>query len=452
MIIRSIVSIFSKTPIRTFVTLYAGVTLLGAILLWLPFSQTSGNPLAFIDALFVSVSGVSTTGLSTVTVATRLNSFGQVILLFLIQFGGIGLIMLIGFFWLTTGKTITLNERKLIATDQNQIRTSQVVRLIRETLQILFIIELIMFVIIGSYLYANNYFDLGESFFQAFFLTISLTANAGFDITGDSLLRYANDYPFQIMAMFLMFVGAVGFWPLVEVKDFIQAKFKRKEFKFSLFAKLLVSMHVILWVVGAILIYAIEAGGALADLTFLESAFASMFMSLTTRNAGFSTIDVSTFSPPTLMMMTALMFVGSSPNSAGGGIRTSTLLLVIGALIAFSQNRKQVIIQKRAIKSATVYKSLLVFIVAITLIIVASFLIMLVEPYGFTEVIFEVTSAFGTTGLSLGITPFLTSVSKTILIAVMFIGRIGIVALLLIFSTQEDTNRIRYPEIDMIVG
>jgi Trk-type K+ transport system membrane component len=121
-------------------------------------------------------------------------------------------------------------------------------------------------------------------------------------------------------------------------------------------------------------------------------------------------------------------------------------------LIAFSQNRKQVIIQKRAIKSATVYKSLLVFIVAITLIIVASFLIMLVEPYGFTEVIFEVTSAFGTTGLSLGITPFLTSVSKTILIAVMFIGRIGIVALLLIFSTQEDTNRIRYPEIDMIVG
>jgi Trk-type K+ transport system membrane component len=153
-----------------------------------------------------------------------------------------------------------------------------------------------------------------------------------------------------------------------------------------------------------------------------------------------------------LMMMTGLMFIGSSPNSAGGGIRTSTLLLIIGALIAFSQNRRQVIVQKRAIKPATVYKSLLVFVVAIALIIVSSFLIMIAEPYGFTEVIFEVTSAFGTTGLSLGITPFLSGFSKAVLIVVMFIGRIGIVALLLIFSTQEDTNRIRYPEIDMIVG
>jgi Trk-type K+ transport system membrane component len=452
MIIRSIVSIFSKTPIRTFVTLYAGVTLLGAILLWLPFSQTNGDPLSFIDALFVSVSGVSTTGLSTVTVATRLNRLGQVILLFLIQFGGIGLIMLIGFFWLTTGKTITLNERKLIATDQNQIRTSQVVRLIRETLQILFLIELIMFGVIAVYLYANNYFNLGDSLFQAFFLTISLTANAGFDITGDSLLRYANDYTFQVMAMFLMFVGAVGFWPLVEFKDFVQAKFQRKPFQFSLFAKLLVSMHMLLWVFGAVVIFAIEAGAALSDLTLFESIVTSFFMSLTTRNAGFSTIDVSTFSPSTLMMMTGLMFIGSSPNSAGGGIRTSTLLLIIGALIAFSQNRRQVIVQKRAIKPATVYKSLLVFVVAIALIIVSSFLIMIAEPYGFTEVIFEVTSAFGTTGLSLGITPFLSGFSKAVLIVVMFIGRIGIVALLLIFSTQEDTNRIRYPEIDMIVG
>jgi Trk-type K+ transport system membrane component len=184
----------------------------------------------------------------------------------------------------------------------------------------------------------------------------------------------------------------------------------------------------------------------------IDAIFTSLFMSLTTRNAGFSTMNVAAFSPATHMMMTALMFIGSSPNSAGGGIRTSTLLLVIGALIAFSQNRKQVIIQKRAIKPETVYKALLVVIVAFALIIVASFLMLIFEPFGFTEVIFEVTSAFGTTGLSLGITSELTSISKIILIVVMFIGRIGIVALLLIFATREDTNRIRYPEIDMIVG
>jgi Trk-type K+ transport system membrane component len=450
--IRSIVNVFSKTPIRTFVTLYAGVTILGAILLYLPFSQPNGNPLSFLDALFLSVSGVSTTGLSTVPIATRLNPLGQIILLFLIQFGGIGLIMLIGFFWLTTGKTITLSERKLIATDQNQIRTSQVVKLIRDVLWILFVVELIVFLIMGIYLYVNSYFPLGESFFQAFFLTVSLTANAGFDITGDSLLRYANDIPFQLMAMFLMFIGAVGFWPLVEVKDFIQAKIKRKPFKFSLFARILVTMHIALWLFGAVMIYGIEAREYFADYATIDAIFTSLFMSLTTRNAGFSTMNVAAFSPATHMMMTALMFIGSSPNSAGGGIRTSTLLLVIGALIAFSQNRKQVIIQKRAIKPETVYKALLVVIVAFALIIVASFLMLIFEPFGFTEVIFEVTSAFGTTGLSLGITSELTSISKIILIVVMFIGRIGIVALLLIFATREDTNRIRYPEIDMIVG
>jgi Trk-type K+ transport system membrane component len=450
--LKKFVQAFSKTPIRTFVTLYAGVTVLGALFLWLPISQQGSNPLSFIDALFISVSGVSTTGLSTVVVAERLNRIGQVILLFLIQFGGIGLIMFIGFIWLTTGKTITLSERKLIATDQNQIRTSQVVRLIRDVLWILFVIEGILFVIMSIYLYAQGYFPLGESIFQAFFLTISLTANAGFDITGDSLFRYLNDYPFQLMAMFLMFVGAVGFWPLIEVKDFIQAKLNKKRFRFSLFTKVLVIMHVALWVFGAVLIYGIDATTYFADKGVLETLFTSLFMSLTTRNAGFSTMDVSQLSHATHLMMSALMFVGSSPNSAGGGIRTSTLILVIGALISFSQNRKQIVLKKKAIKPETVYKSLLVFIVAILVIVTASYLMLLVEPYGFTEIIFEVSSAFGTTGLSLGITADLHAFSKAVLIAVMFIGRIGIVSLLLVFTTSDDMNRIRYPEIDMIVG
>ena len=450
--LKKFVQAFSKTPIRTFVTLYAGVTFLGALFLWLPISQQGSNPLSFIDALFVSVSGVSTTGLSTVVVAERLNRIGQLILLFLIQFGGIGLIMFVGFIWLTTGKTITLSERKLIATDQNQIRTSQVVKLIRDVLLILFVIEGIMFVIISAYLYLQGYFPLGESIFQAFFLTISLTANAGFDITGDSLLRYLNDYPFQLMAMFLMFVGAVGFWPLVEVKDYFSAKMQKKPFQFSLFAKVLVTMHVALWVFGAILIYGIDAATYFADKGALETIFTSLFMSLTTRNAGFSTIDVSQLSPATHLMMSVLMFIGSSPNSAGGGIRTSTLILVIGALLSFSQNRKQIVLQKKAIKPETVYKSLLVFIVAIVVIVTASYLMLLVEPYGFTEIIFEVSSAFGTTGLSLGITADLHVLSKAVLIGVMFIGRIGIVSLLLVFTSSDDMNRIRYPEIDMIVG
>lgn len=443
--------LFAGTYVRGFVTIYALFTLVGALILFLPISQQSGSNLQFVDALFVSVSGMSTTGLSTIVVADVLNRFGQTVLAFIIQFGGIGLVMLIGFFWLATGRNIGYKERQFIVTDQNQVKTSQVVKLIRDVLIVLFSVELIMFVVIATYLSLKGYFPVGESIYQAFFLTISLTANAGFDITGDSLVRYANDYPFQLMAMFLMFVGAVGFWPLVEFKDWLGSK-NKKNFEFSLFTKILVIMHISLWLFGALMFYAMEAENFLVGKSAMESIFYSLFMSLTTRNAGFSTMDVTALSGGVLLLFSGLMFVGSSPNSAGGGIRTSTFLLVIAAFISFSQEKHQVVLAKKGIKQNTVYKSIIVFNFAISLIFVASMLLLIFDNVSFMEAIFEVASAFGTTGLSLGITPHLSVMSKLVIIATMFIGRIGIVALLLIFNEKDNLNKVKYPEIDLIVG
>ena len=448
---KTLKNIFLGTYVRGFVTFYALFTLLGAILLRMPFSLQPGQELSFIDALFVSVSGISTTGLSTVTVANVLSKAGQLILAFIIQFGGFGLIMLLAVFWIATGKNITFRERQFIVTDQNQVKSSKVVKLVRDVIVILFSIELVMIIIMGLYLYFKNYFTLGESFFQSMFLTISMTANAGFDITGDSLVRYSTDYTFQLMAMFLMFTGAVGFWPLVELKDWFTARKNKEKFKFSLFSKILVFMHIGLWIFGAIVVFLIEKDNFLIGASASESIFYSLFKSLTTRNAGFSTMDVGMFRDATLFMFIAFMFIGSSPNSAGGGIRTSTFLVVLATIFSFSKSRDQVVINKKGVRQETVMKAVVVIIVAMFVIIASTFLILIFDNVTLKESLFEVASAFGTTGLSLGITSSINAFSKVVLIATMFIGRIGIVSLLL-FMQSGSRNSFKYPEVDLIVG
>ncbi|QVK20587.1 TrkH family potassium uptake protein [Mycoplasmatota bacterium] len=449
---KKIKNIFLGTYVRGFVTLYALFTFVGAVLLMLPISLKEGQELSFIDALFVSVSGMSTTGLSTVVVADVLTRFGQLILAFIIQFGGIGLIMLLAVFWMFTGKNISYKERQFIVTDQNQVKSSKVVKLVRDVLIILFTIEFVMIIVMGFYLYFRGYFEIGESFFQAFFLTISMTANAGFDITGDSLFRYNADYVFQLMAMFLMFTGAVGFWPLVELKDWFIAKRKKEKFQFSLFSKILVYMHVGLWILGAVIVFLIERGNFFIDLSVIEQTFYSLFMSLTTRNAGFATMDIVNFKDATLLLFIVFMFIGSSPNSAGGGIRTTTFLVVLASIFSFSKSRDQVLLHKKAVKPETVMKSIIVIVVATFVVVTSTFMILAFDNITFKESLFEVASAFGTTGLSLGVTAGLNSFSKFVLIITMFIGRIGIVALLLFMQGHKKAQKIKYPEINLIVG
>lgn len=450
---KAIKNFFFGTYIRGFVSFYALFTFTGAALLKLPVSLLPGQSISWIDAIFVSVSGMSTTGLSTITVATTFSAVGKVILAMILQFGGIGLIMLLAMFWMITGKRITFRERQMIMTDQNQFKMSGAVKLVRNVLIVLFTVELIGFVIMGSYLYFAGYYELQEAFFQAFFLTISMTTNAGFDISGTSLFQYATDFPMQILAMFLMFTGAVGFWPLMEFREWLKAKRNKESYQFSSFTKLLIKLHVGLWIIGAVFVWVAEYDFFVnSGFSLIESTFYGLFMSLTTRNAGFATIDVSLFGTQTKFFFAILMFLGSSPNSAGGGIRTTTLITIILALKAFATGRNQVVWKKRSIKLESVNKAFVVFVGAILLVFTATNLILIADSFTWEEVAFEVASAFGTTGLSLGITSSLSSFSKIVLIATMFIGRVGIVALLMLTKPQTSKNKVQYPEADIIIG
>jgi len=447
--------IFYGTYIRGFVSSYLIFMVIGATLLRLPISLQPGVELVWVDALFTAASALSTTGLSTIVVRDTLTIFGQVVLLLIIQFGGIGLIMMVSLFWLVARKKIGFKQRNMMMTDQNQLSRQGIVRFVKSVLIMIFLVEAVAFVIITSYLYLAGYFPIGEALFQALFLTISLFTNAGFDIApgGDSLQMFRTDYFMQTTAMMLMFLGAVGFWPLSELKEFIVAKWNKETFKFSVFVKTLVILHLSIWLVSALILFGLERTAFLADKGFLEGLYYTLFMSLTTRNAGFSTMEVTQFSGSTHILFVMLMFIGASPNSAGGGIRTTTLLLVIFGIKAYALGDQRVIYKARAIKEETVYKSFVAALVGVAVIMTFFFALSVIEPHHPVELAFEVSSAFGTTGLSLGITPYLNTGGKTVLVAMMFIGRIGVLALLLMFKPdKKGPNEVEYPEMDMIVG
>lgn len=466
---KSLKKVFFGTYVRGFVSFYALFTFTGAFFLWLPISSAPGENVSFIDALFVSVSGMSTTGLSTISVADTLSVFGKVILALILQFGGIGLIMLLAIIWITIGKRISFKERTMIMTDQNQVKMSGVVKLVKNVLFILFSVELIAFIIMGTYLWLSGYFPANQAYAQAAFLTVSMITNAGFDITGDSLFRYNDDYFMQSIAMFLMFVGAVGFWVLVEFKEWLSAFLKKKKYEFSIFVKTIVSMHILLWLFGALFVFIVEYNNTpfilqtykengynpLYDPSQIDFAFRffnSLFMSLTTRNAGFATLEMQDFSGATKMFFSFLMFTGSSPNSAGGGVRTTTFIISLLALYSYSIGRKQVVLKGRAIKQETVLKSFVVILGAMVVVVTSTILLLLTDSHTLEQSFFEVTSAFGTTGLSLGITGDLSFFSKLVLIGTMFVGRVGILSLLLLMKGDRDRNKIKYPETDLIVG
>ncbi len=457
MVMKKLKKIFFGTYIRGFVVSYLLFLTTGAAFLKLPISIQDGQSLSWIDAIFVSVSGMSTTGLTTVVVKDVFTVFGQTVLAFILQFGGIGLIMFVSIFWLVSRKKISFKERTMIMTDQNQIGRSGIVRFVKNVLIMIISIEIAGFLIMISYLYFAGYFDLKSSMFQSFFLTISMFTNAGFDISpgGDSLLMYNNDYFMQTLGMSLMLLGAIGFWPLAELKEWIQAKRKKEKFEFSLFTKILVSMHLGIWIISAIVVYAVEFNEFFLDKSIVESIYYSLFMTLTTRNAGFATMSMNDMSGTIQVFFGILMFIGSSPNSAGGGIRTTTFLLAMLGIYGFAKGKKQVLIGTRAIKMDTIYKSMMVIISAGVLIITGLFIMTYTENsalFGIKEIFFELSSAFGTTGLSLGITSSLSTIGKVVVIITMFIGRIGILALLLMFRGDKTGSSVTYPEIDIIVG
>ncbi|AUZ38367.1 MULTISPECIES: TrkH family potassium uptake protein [Bacillus] len=437
------------SPVQLIALYYFLAVTVSVILLSLPVAHKNDVEWSFIDALFTAVSAVSVTGLTVVDTADTFSTAGIWILAFVLQFGGIGVMALGTFVWLIFGKRIGLKERRLIMTDQNQSNLSGLVKLMKHVLGLILLIELFGGLILGTYFL--KYFETpGEAFMHGFFTSISATTNGGFDITGNSLIPFQHDYFVQFIVIMLIILGAIGFPVLIEVKDFLLSK--ERKFSFSLFTKLTSVTFFLLVIGGAIGIFAMEARFAFSGKSWHEVLFFSLFQSTTTRSGGLATIDISQFTHTTVLFMCMLMFIGASPSSVGGGIRTTTFALNLLALFHFARGNKSVKVFKRELHQADLMKSLIVTLMAVILVFGSTLVLTVTEEHSLLELLFEVCSAFGTTGLSMGITSDLSTIGKSVIILLMFIGRIGIVTLLYLFGRKEIEANYHYPKERIIIG
>lgn len=437
-------------PVQLIVLFYFLAVIVSVILLSLPFIIKPGVEWTFIDALFTSVSAVSVTGLSVVSIPDTFNTAGIIILALVLQLGGLGIMALGTFVWMLTGRKIGLQQRRLIMADHNQGNLSGLVDLMRSILILIVSIEMVGALLLGTR-FLKYFPTWEEAYFHGFFAAVSATTNAGFDLTGQSLIPYQQDYVVQIIHMLLIILGAIGFPVLMEVKQYL-SKEKHQLFRFSLFTKLTTTTFFSLIVVGTIVIFLLERNHFLAGKSWHETVFYTLFQSVTTRSGGLATMNIQELSDATLLFMSILMFIGASPSSVGGGIRTTTFAVNILSLYTFARGRRQVRVFKRQIHEEDVLKASVVMTMGILLCAGALLILSITEDAAFMSLVVEVCSAFGTTGLSTGITPELTTIGKCVLIVLMFIGRVGILTFILASGGREQPPRYKYPKERIIIG
>ncbi|PTE97174.1 TrkH family potassium uptake protein [Staphylococcus equorum] len=442
-----------SSPQQGIVMYYIVAIIVAFLLLNLPFVHKSGINVDPIDSLFVAVSGVSVTGLSPVNIVETYTTFGQIIIMIILNIGGIGVMAIGTMLWVFLGKHIGMRERQLIMLDNNKDTMSGTVKLILDIVRTILIIELVGASLLAFYFYRDNP-DLQYAIMQGMFVAVSATTNGGLDITGQSLIPYANDYFVQTIVMFLIILGSIGFPVLIEVKTYIKNRIPN--FRFSLFAKITTMTYLVLFVFGAIIILLFEHNHAFQNMTWHKSLFYALFQSATTRSAGLQTIDVSNFGEGTNVIMSVLMFIGSSPSSVGGGIRTTTFAILILFLLNFSNNNEKTSIKafNREIHTTDVQRSFAVFTMAGILTFAGTITILVVEngKISFLQAFFEVMSAFGTCGLSLGVTDDISGMSKIVLMVLMFIGRVGLISFIIMIGGRREPDKYHYPKERIQIG
>ncbi|MDD4237690.1 MAG: potassium transporter TrkG [Desulfotomaculaceae bacterium] len=440
------------TPLQFIVLGYLLFALLGAVLLSLPFALQPGVKINFIDALFTAASAVSVTGLTTVVIRNTFSLAGQTILAFLIQFGGIGIMSLGTLFFIMRGNQIHLRERLMIRADQNQMTLQGMVNLILFIFKVTILFELLGALILTFHFISIYHLPFLKALGIGLFHGISGFTNAGFDLFGNSLQDFQQDYIVKSVIGALLLAGSIGFPVLLEVYSNIRSWRKQRKLRFSLYTKITTITFGLLVIAGFIFIMLSEYTSGLAEMSWSQKIAVAFFQSLTARSGGFSSIDINVFSSSTLLFLCLMMFIGASPSSCGGGIRTTTFAVLLLSLTAYVKGKTNVKVFQRELYQEDIVKSLLVFFLAVMLVVVSVIALSAIENFSSTEILFEVCSAFGTTGLSMGISGELSDAGKAIILTIMLIGRIGLISLLLLFQARRPEDSFHYVKEHIIIG
>lgn len=441
---------FSLSTTHLLLLSFAIAILVGSILLSLPISSATGKQTPYIDALFTATTSTCVTGLTTVTTVAHWSLFGQIVILFLIQIGGLGVITALTGITAFVYKKLGLADRFLLQDTMNISTMSGIVPFLRRVIIGTFTIEGI-----GALLYMTVFVkDFGlKGIWISIFTSISAFCNAGIDIIADnSLVNYVNNPIVNFTTCALVVLGGLGYIVWWDVVKYFKDK---KQRRLSLHSKIVLSSTFVLIFGGALLFFLFEYNNPLTiqDMSIENKIQASIFQSMTTRTAGFFSIPQENLTNASSVLSLLLMFIGGSPAGTAGGIKTVTAIVVAASAIATIKNRSDTNLFNRKITKDVVRKSIAVVFVSFIIVFVSTLLLSLVSNADFSKVIYETVSATATVGLSKGLTPTLNTFGKLIIILTMYLGRVGPISLAIAFNLKrENKNIIKNPIEDICVG
>lgn len=432
------------SPPQLLILVFAIFISLGTILLKLPFATTES--ISWINALFTATSAMTVTGLVVVDTGSAFTVFGELVIALLIQLGGLGIMTFAVIITIVLGKRIGIKERLLIRQALNQDSLGGIVRLVKYFFVFSVTIELIaMFFLSIRWVPEMGW---GRGIYYSFFHAISGFNNAGFALWPDSLMGYVGDPIVNVVITLLFITGGIGFTVLSDL--WFNKKFK----KLSLHTKLMLVGTLVLNIIAMLFIFILEYSnpntlGSLA--TMGDKLWASYFQAVTPRTAGFNTLDIASLQEPTIFLILLLMFIGAGTASTGGGIKLTTFMVMVFSVITFLRGRQEIVIGRRSITQSVILRSLAITMLGFSFVFLGVFILTITEDAPFIIILFEVISAFGTVGLSMGLTESLTFLGKFVIILIMFLGKVG--PLTLAFSIAKPVKaKIRYPSDDIYTG
>ena len=433
--------------------------ILGGFLLWLPVSSKEGQTISFVDALFVATTSLCVTGLTPVVMAEQWSYFGQTVILFLMQFGGLGVITFTTTVLLLIGKRITLKERMLIQDSYNLDSISGVVKLTKRIVKGTLLVEaggacLYSFVFVPEY-------GVLDGIWKSVFHAVSAFCNAGLDLVGsNSLMVYQTNVLINAATMLLIVLGGLGFPVWWDILDVLKRAGK-KEFlwrdvcaKLNVHSKLVLVMTGVLVFGGGILILLLEYNNpaTIGNLSFGNKVMAALFESVTLRTAGFQTIPQEGLTEASTLLALILMFIGGSPSGTAGGVKTVTMIILILSMLAAVKGTDEVRAFHRRISDNYVRRAVAVIVVFFVALMAAAMALSITEDGSFIDILFEATSAMATVGLTRGFTGTLTTAGKWIIIAAMYLGRLGPITMALAFNAKKYEGKKTYAEGKVIIG
>jgi len=437
----------SLSPSRKLIFGFLVAIFVGAILLRFPFSLNKDQNITVLDSLFTIVSTISVTGLSVVDISQVFSPIGQLIILFFIQLGGIGVMTISIMFLLIAGKKMSFETRELLKEERNSNSNGGITNFIKQLLLTVFVIE-ISGTMILTYCF-SKYYSLKRAFFYGLFHSVSAFCNSGISLFTDSLEFFKYDRFLNLTIIILIILGGIGFVTINSLVVIKKGKFKN----LSLTSKFSLLIMLILLSLGTVLFLTFEYNNpsTLGNMGFLDKLINAFFQSATLRTAGFYTVPFKEIRPATVFISYIFMFIGASPGSTSGGIKTTTFGVLIFYAISVLKRKEHVDVFKRKIGWELINKALAILIISLFYVIIITTIMLSIEKFPVNKIMYEVMAAFSTTGLSFGITAGLGITSKLILMITMFVGRLGPMTVAVAFTNNKKSS-IKYPKEDILIG